>query len=275
MKNTFPTLPTYSATYSAICSIFLFCTTIAPVSAQSISEQVNERKSVNVCIWPDYYAISYRVPRTGTLTGIDIDMSRAFAKWLNVDLNYVQSSFAKLQQNMTNGKCDIAMHGVAIRDSRKAFMDFSAPYLRSGIYAISAQSNSQLQQWEDIDQQGVIAVVQKETFMEPVMRNSLKNAQLLVVDNFKAREQAVQSGSADVFMTDYPYGKRMISLTKWAKLLSPKTPFANTEYAYAVPKNNPDWLAKVNLFVAESKANGTLKTLAEKHQLLPIVVLDH
>lgn len=251
------------------------CTTTVSASTQPISEQISERNSINVCIWPDYYAISYRAPRTGKLSGIDIDMSKALAKWLDVDLNYVESSFAKLQQNMSNGKCDIAMHGVAIRDSRKAFMDFSAPYLRSGIYGVSAQSNSQLQQWGDIDQPGVIAVVQKETFMEPVMRSKLKNAQLLVVDNFKAREQAVRSGNADVFMTDYPYGKRMISLTKWAKLLTPNTPFASTEYAYAVPRNNPAWLAKINLFLSESKANGTLKALAEKHQLLPIVVLEN
>jgi ABC-type amino acid transport substrate-binding protein len=268
LKKTFSTLFTS-------CSVFLLFTTSLPVFAQSVSERISQRNNINVCIWPDYYAISYRTPRTGVLTGIDIDMAKTLAKWLNVKLTYVESSFAKLHQNMTNGQCDIAMHGVAIRENRKAFMDFSAPYLRSGIYGISSQSNTQIQHWDDIDQEGVIAVVQKKTFMEPVMRNSLKHAQLLVVDSFKAREQAVQNGSADVFMTDYPYGKRMITLTKWAKLLTPVMPYASTEYAYAVPKNNPDWLAKVNQFVSESKANGTLKALAEQHQLLPIIVLDH
>ncbi len=271
MKKTFSILLIISATLLCFSAN---ANTNATAHVKSISEQVSLRNSINVCIWPDYYAISYRTPRTGVLTGIDIEMAKAFAKWLNVKLNYVESSFAKLQQNMTNGQCDIAMHGVAIRESRKAFMDFSIPYLRSGIYGISTQSNTEILNWDDIDQEGVIAVVQKETFMEPVMRNSLKHAELLVVDSFKAREQAVQSGRADVFMTDYPYGKRMISLTKWAKLLTPPKPFSSTDYAYTVPKNDPQWLAKVNQFVSESKANGTLTKLAELYQLSPILIQD-
>jgi ABC-type amino acid transport substrate-binding protein len=260
--------------YIKYCAFSLFIGVTTPVFSASLVEKVAQRESLNVCIWPGYYAISYRAPRTEVLTGIDVDMARLFAKWLLVELNFVDSSFAKLQQNITNGNCDIAMHGVAIRENRKAYMDFSAPHLRSGIYGISMQSNQQIRTWDDIDLEGVIAVVQKKTFMEPVMRTTLKRAQLLVVDSFKAREQAVQSGRADVFMTDFPYGKRMISLTKWARLLSPKQPFSTTEYAYAVPKGDKRWLAKVNAFLSEKKADGTLLALAEKYQLTPIVVTD-
>ncbi|MEH6446975.1 MAG: ABC transporter substrate-binding protein [Oceanospirillaceae bacterium] len=263
-----------SLIYIKYCAFSLFIGLTTPVFSASIIEKVMQREALNVCIWPGYYAISYRPPRTSVLNGIDVDMARLFAKWLSVKLNFVDSSFAKLQQNITNGKCDIAMHGVAIRESRKAYMNFSAPHLRSSIYGISMQSNQQIRTWDDIDQEGVIAVVQKKTFMEPVMRATLKHAQLLVVDSFKAREQAVQSGRADVFMTDFPYGKRMTSLTKWARLLSPKQPFASTEYAYAVPKGDLRWLAKVNSFLREKKADGTLLALAEKYQLTPIVVTN-
>jgi len=254
---------------------FLFLTTVfLPVSAvaESRLEVIQKNGEMRVCIWPGYYSISYRNPRTSVLEGIDIDMAREFAGDLKVKLTFVDSSFAKLKENLTNDACDIAMHGVGVREDRKKFMDFSAPHLASGIYAVSMRSNDMIKTWNDIDQEGVIAVVQKGTYMEPVMRSYLKKARLSVVNSFKAREQEVQSGRADVFMTDFPYGRRMAKLTKWARLLLPEEPLAPTPYAYAVPKGDMAWLARVNAFVKAVKADGRLARSGARHGLTPIVL---
>lgn len=242
-----------------------------PLHADSRLDQIKAREELKVCIWPDYFAISYRNPRTQVLEGIDIDMAKAFAERLDVKLTFVESSFGALVKNMSNDTCDIAMHGVGVRDSRRPHMDFSEPHLASGIYAIAMKSNSHIKTWDDIDVPGNVIVVQKGTYMEPVMRNYLKQAELSVVDSFKAREQEVQSGRADVFMTDYPYGKRMAALTRWARLITPETPLSPTPYAYAVPKNDNKWLMEVNRFVAAMKDNGKLQEYAEKNGLSPIV----
>lgn len=239
--------------------------------AETRLERIQKNNELRVCIWPGYYAISYRNPRTGQLEGIDIEMAHAFARDLGVDLTFVDSSFGKIKQNMTNDACDISMHGVGVRPDREPFMDFSEPHLISGIYAVSMKSNPAIKKWGDIDEIGNIVVVQKGTYMEPVMRDYLKRAELVVVDSFKAREQEVEAGRADVFMTDYPYGRRMASLTTWARLMSPATALAPTPYAYAVPKGEPHWLARVNEFVATVKKDGRLATAAKKHGLSPIV----
>jgi len=252
---------------------FLLLTMIASVEvlAESRVDTIKEKGELKVCIWPGYFAISYKNPRTSKLEGIDIDMAHELAKSLGVKLTFVESSFAKLIENMTNDACDIAMHGVGVRKTREKFMDFAEPHLISGIYAISMKRNKNITKWDDIDQDDNIVVVQKGTYMEPVMRDYLKKAELTVVDNFKAREQDVQSGRADVFMTDYPYGKRMVSLTKWAKLLEPKEVLAPTPYAYAIPKGDAKWLETVNIFVKEIKSNGLLAASAERHGLTPIL----
>jgi len=239
-------------------------------TAELLSE-IQQRGVLRVCIWPDYYRISYRNPRTGILEGIDIDMARELSEDLEVDLQFIDSSFAQLKQNLQNGQCDIAMHGVGVREDRRQAMDFSEAHLRSGIYAVVEKSHPGLKQWQDLDQPGNIIVVQKGTYMEPVMQDYLQQAQLSVVDNFKAREQAVMSGRADAFMTDYPYGQRMVQLSGWGNLLSPKTPLAPTPYAYAVPKYQPQWLKRVNQFVAAIKQDGRLRQAAKTHNLLPIV----
>ncbi|MGB0467108.1 MAG: substrate-binding periplasmic protein [Pontibacterium sp.] len=252
-------------------SLFVACISVLPARAADRLGQVLETKELRVCIWPGYFSITYQNPRTQLLEGIDIDMAKALAKHLGVGLKFVDSSFARLINNMTTDACDVAMHGVGIRESRKAYMDFTQPHLVSGIYAVVDKQNSDIREWADIDQPGVVVVVQKSTYMEPVMRDYLKHAELSVVNSFKAREQEVQSGRADVFMTDYPYGKRMVSLTEWASLLAPSEPLAPTPYAYAVPKGDKQWLKTVDEFVSLVKADGRLKAAAVKHGLSPIV----
>ncbi len=254
-----------------ISMIICLCIPVV-ANADSILQNIKTNGEVKVCIWPDYFTISYRNPRNNKLEGIDIDMAYELAKSLGVKVKFIDSSFAKLAENMTNGACDIAMHAVGIRDDRKPYMAFSDPHLISGIYAISMKSDTSIQNWDDLDREGNVIVVQKGTYMEPVMRDYLKQAELSVVDSFKAREQEVQSGRADAFMTDYPYGRRMASLTNWANLLTPDKPLAPTPYTFAVPKGDNEWLDTVNNFVRQVKADGRLYKSAIVHGLTPIVV---
>lgn len=245
-----------------------------PTLASERSERIIASGEIKVCIWPDYFAISYRNPRTFKLEGIDIDMAHALADRMGVKPAFVASSFSKLIDNMKNNACDISMHAVGIRDDRKPYMDFSQPYLASGIYAVGSKDNTLLNSWDSLDDERVIVTVQKGTFMEPVVKARFKRAAVTVVDNFKAREQEVLSGRADVFMCDYPYGKRMAELTNWAVLLSPAEPFAKTSYAYAVPKGETEWLQEVDAFLLEMKRSGRLAEYAEKNGLTEIVVTD-
>lgn len=66
----------------------------------------------------------------------------------------------------------------------------------------------------------------KGTLHEPLMRERLKNARLITPDTPHAREQEVQAGRADVFMTDFPYTRRMLETTDWARLVAPTTVLA-------------------------------------------------
>lgn len=233
--------------------------------------RIQERGQLAICIWPDYYAISYRNPRTGDLQGIDIDMAHALANDLGVDPQFIESSFAQLVDSMQNDGCDIAMHAVGITPQRANWMAFSEPHLRSGFYGITTKDHPVIRQWADIDQPGIVVSVLKGTVMEPVMNEHLSQATLSVVDDLRAREQEVMSGRADVFITDYPYGKRMVELTDWAALIEPPRIFAATDYGYAVPLNEPLWLARVNQFVATVKADGRLRAAAERHGLVAIL----
>ncbi len=247
----------------------------APLQAQeSTLDRIQSAKNLRICVWPDYFGISYRDPKTQQLSGIDVDMARALGRDLDVRVEFVDTSFAKLIADVTEGRCDVAMFAIGITPLRLEKLRFTKPHLASDIYAITTQSNRRIKGWNDIDKPGSVVAVAKGTLHEPVMKEKLKAATLKVLDTPHAREQEVESGRADVFMTDFPYSQRMLKTTDWARLIKPDVTYHITPYAYAMRQGDDLWHARLEQFVAKVKRNGELKAAAERHGLLPIAVLD-
>ncbi len=242
-------------------------------AASEREQQIVQSGKLRVCIWPDYFSISYKNKKTGELEGIDIGLSREFAKDLGVTVEYVPTHFGIFMNDIEQDKCDLAMFGVGKTDARAKRIDYSEPYLSSGMYGIANKTNPIVTSWESMDQPGVVICVQQGTYMEGAMRNSLKNAELMTVVKHSQREVEVRSGRADVFITDYPYGQKMVKVYDWAELLTPKTETEQFQYAYAVKKGQAEWLKRVNQFVSDIKSDGRLKQYAEENNLLPIALV--
>ncbi len=240
--------------------------------AGAVLDRVRAKATVTVCVWPDYYGISYRNPRTQLLTGIDIDLSSAFGQDLHVKVQTVDSSFATLVEDLKSDRCDIAMFAIGMLPQRMEQLAFSQPYLQSDIFAITTRSNRVVREWADIDQPGVQVAVQAGTFMEPVMAQALKKATMVVVRPPATREQELEAGRVDVFMTDFPYSRRLLDNADWARLVSPPAPFHVLPYGYAMKQGDAQWLATVNEFVARIKHDGRLESAARRHGLSPILV---
>ena len=237
-----------------------------------VLDRIRSQAILRVCIWPDYYGITYRSPRNGQLSGIDIELSTELSRWLGVPLEYVDSSFTKLIEDLHAERCDIAMFAVGITPQRQQALKFSQPYLRSDIYGVTTRSNRVVRQWSDIDQSGVRVGVQAGTFMEPVMAETLKQARSIVIAPPLTREQELEAGRIDVFMTDYPYSRRLLDNADWARLVAPPQPFHPIPYAYAVKPGDEDWLREVDRFVAQIKRDGRLEGAARRAGLAEILV---
>ncbi len=250
----------------------LLCSTLA--QAESRLERVIHDGALRVCIWPDYFGISWRDPRTQSLSGVDVDLARELGKSLGVEVRFIDSSFARLIDDVTQDRCDVAMFAIGIIPARAEKLDFTQPHLASDIYGITSRSNRTIRNWADIDRPGVIVAVAKGTLHETVMKDKLRQATLLVTTTAAGREAEVEAGRADVFMTDYPFSRRMLAQTDWARLVAPESTYHITRYAWAVAKGDAPWLARLNQFVAEIKRDGRLKTFARRYQLEPIVVAD-
>ena len=242
--------------------------------AQPVLDRVRTARALKVCIWPEYYGVTYRHPRTQELSGIDIELAAALAADLNVRVVYVDSSFPTLVSDLVEDRCDVAMFAVGVTAQRAEKLRFTQPYLRSDIYGITTKSNQVVREWSDIDKPGVLVAVQSGTFMEPVMEQRLKHAQLVRVKLPATRERELVAGRVDVFMTDYPYSQRMLANTDWARLVSPPSVFHITPYAYAMAPGDDRWHERIEAFVRAVKEDGRLLEAARRYRLEPMVRRD-
>lgn len=259
---------------SAILSVLSVSIAEPAIAADGKLQKIAEHKQLRVCSWPDYYAISFRNPRTGALEGLDAELAQAFADDLGVRLAVVESSFPRFIDDLLADRCDIGMFAIGATPARAQRVAFSQPYLRSGIYAVTTQTNDGIRRWEDLDRAGNVVAVQKDTYMDGYARSAIKAARIVAVTRPQEREEEVQSGRADAFLTDYPYGQRMLAFHSWARLIVPEVPVQPTPYAYAVAPGDVAWLERVNAFVAAIKTDGRLETIAARYKLTPIVARD-
>jgi len=235
-------------------------------------QRIRTAQTLRVCIWPDYYGISFRNPKTLQLSGIDVDLARELARDLGVEVEFVDSAFATLIEDVLGDRCDIAMFAIGITPERRRHLHFTQPHLASDIYGITTHANRRIRNWSDIDQPGTVVAVAKGTLHEPIMRQKLRHAELRVLDTPHAREQEVQSGRADVFMTDYPYSRRMLASHDWARLVSPDDPYHVTPYAWAMAPGEDAFHARVERFITAIKTDGRLLESARRQGLAPIVL---
>jgi len=254
--------------------IFLLLIGIHSIIMADALSSILDSQKLRVCIWPEYYGISYVDPRTQALKGIDVDLAYELGKDLGVSVAFVESSFATLIVDIQNKRCDIAMFAIGRTPLRMEQLTLTTPHLASDIYAIATKSNRRIHQWDDIDKPDVVVAVAKGTYHVDIMKQRLTRAKLLIVDSFTAREQEVEAGRADVFMTDYPFGMRMIEQKEWAKLIKPSKPFHITPYGWAIAQGETRFLEKVESFISTIKWDGRLHKAAQAHHLEPIVLIE-
>lgn len=259
-------------TLGLLALILLVPSASAFAAPDSRLDRIVATQTLRVCVWPDYYGISWRNPKTAALVGIDIDLAHALGNDLKVDVEFVNSAFSTLIDDVLGDRCDIAMFAIGITPARSERLRFTSPHLASDIYAITTRSNRRIRDWSDIDQPGVVVAVAKGTLHEPVMRQKLQHASLVAPATPQAREQEVESGRADVFMTDFPFSRRMLDNTDWARLVSPPETYHITPYAWAIAPGDDAWHARLEAFVATIKRDGRLHAAALRHGLDPIVV---
>ncbi|MGU3576229.1 ABC transporter substrate-binding protein [Brucellaceae bacterium C25G] len=100
-------------------------------SAQELPERIAAKKEITIAVVPNYPPLEFKDPKTGELTGLDIDLGKALAKQLGVDVKWEEISFEQLVSSLNTGRADMIISGMSDMPGRRETLDF-VDYLASG-----------------------------------------------------------------------------------------------------------------------------------------------
>ena len=193
----------------------------------------------------------YEFLRGQEIAGIDVEICRAVAKKLNRPFKAETVDFDSVIPAVISGKADLAAAGITVTEDRKKNVDFSIPYVKTGIVVIYKKSNP----FKDKDQlKGKRIGVQSGTTSETFVLEQLKQEP----ERSKSPAEAVaalKSGRVDFVIADIDPAKNCV---KGEVDLALSDFITSEEYAIAIRKGQPELLKAIDETITELKASGQL-----------------
>lgn len=145
----------------------------------------------------------FSVEEGGSLRGADVDLALALAAKLQVQPQFVRTSWPALMQDYAAGRFDVAAGGISVTPARTARAAFSIPYHRGGKTPIvRCGTQAGFDTLAEIDRPGVRVVVNPGGTNEQFAREHLSAAQRIVHADNRTIFAEVAAGRADVMVTD-------------------------------------------------------------------------
>ena len=193
----------------------------------------------------------YEFLRGQEVVGIDVEICRAVAERLGREFRVESMEFDSVIASVASGKSDLAAAGITITEDRKKNVDFSEPYVTTGIVVIYQKAKP----YSDIGQlKGAKVGVQAGTTSETYVLETLKQQP----ERFKTTPEAcaaMLAGRCAYVIADIDPAKNCV---KGDDALAISGFLSSESYAVAVAKGKRDLLAAVNETIAAVKSDGRL-----------------
>lgn len=248
---------------------FSSCNSSDTESNDKITEIV-ERGTLLVGTTGDYRPLSFR-ESDGTYWGFCIEMAQQIALDLNVETEYVPTSWPTLTADVMAEpqKFDLAIGGITITDDRREIMLMSEGYLTNGKTILCRATDAdQFLSLQDINKPDVRVMVNPGGLNEKFANENLAQATIIVHPKNEEIPELIAEGEADVMITEITEAPYYVQTDP--RLAAPllDKPFNHGEIGVLMRKGQEDLLQAVNKTIRKMKSNGTLRHLHEKYGLV-------
>ncbi len=197
--------------------------------------------------------------------GFDIDLGREMARELGVDFAPVNTRWTSIIPSLNLGRCDIIISGMSVTEWRRRKVDFSEPYMQVGqTVLLNARLAEQVTAYLDLNDARYKVASKPGTTGEDAVRRLLPEADYRPFESELEAAQAVARGEVDALVYDRPFNATFVAMQGGEDLVFLDQPFTDEAIAFAIRKDDPEFLAWLNDFLAEIKADGRYEDLRRK-----------
>ncbi|SHH73589.1 transporter substrate-binding domain-containing protein [Pollutimonas bauzanensis] len=194
-------------------------------------------------------------PETKKQTGHDIDLARAYAKQLGVELKLIPTNPANRIPLLTSGKADVVFASFTITDERAKVVDFTTPYFLVGqVFLAKKGVLSSLDKLK-----GLRVGTEKGTTMEANLRKNYPDARVVLYDDSPLALAALRNGNVQAITNDGVKLTAQWNTLPEAERADYEIPNFTVSKEYlgaAVPKGEKALLDSLNSWLLASEADG-------------------
>lgn len=220
-------------------------------------DDIREAGVLKVCTTGDYRPFTYKDPKTGKYTGLDVEMARDLAKRLEVDAEFVDTTWKDLMPDFLDS-CDLAVGGVSISLDRAERAAFSTATLDEGKTPITKCENvDKYDTISKINQPGVRSITPIGGTNQKFAEEHYPRGKIIEFDDNNSIFDEIIDGNADVMTTD-------ASETRWVAnkhpelcAVHPDKPFNYSQKAYMLPRGDTAFKEYVDAWLNKAQHDGT------------------
>lgn len=242
-----------------ICLVALV-SVMAPLNAQAgMIETVQERGILRI-------GVSLFVPWTfkkgnDQLDGFDIAVANRLAEDMGVEAEFKIYPLDAIISGLEKDEIDIIAAGLAITPQRALKVNFSQPYMESGIaLAANKEATKEIKTFVELDVAANKVGVVQDTLANEFSERFFKNAKILVFSSVEEAEKAVLAGEVTVYVASVPE-VNFLALEHPEIIDAPlNKPLIASQAGLAVKKGDQEWLNFLNSWIISRSANKWLDT---------------
>ena len=248
--------------FAALTSTILAAPAFAQTATQSLSsESVIEtiKKDGVIRIGLSIFTPWSMRDINGELIGFELDVGRALAEDMGVDVEFVPTAWDGIIPQLVSGNFDVIISGMSVTPARNLTINFTNPYAYSGLTILSNSAMTDGFALEDYNSSDVTFGARRGGTPATVIGQLFPEATLLLFDEDGAATQEVLNGNAHATMGAEPTPS--LEARRYPDTLS--VPFDQTFLAtgegFGLRKGDADALNFFNNWIAVRHANGWLK----------------
>jgi ABC-type amino acid transport substrate-binding protein len=201
---------------------------------------------------------------SGKVEGFDIDLLTAIAKKQSFNLDVHNALFDTIFTALSYGQYDVVASASTITPERQQTVSFSAPYFVAGQVIVVRKADLANYKSTD-DLAGKTVGVQLGTTGAEAAKGIKNVKEVKEFSTAPEAFQALANGTLDAVVNDNVTSLSIILNSPTLNLAVVGQPFTSEYYGFAVRKDCPDLLAKINQGLAEVIADGTYAKIYAKY----------
>ena len=249
----------------SIIITLIILTTGFIANADSTLDKILQSGTLKVGTTGDFPGWSFKNTTTNEYEGFDIDVAKALATDMGVEIEFVPTDWKNLVSGVVANKYYMTS-SASITTKRAMQAGYSDSYYGTGTVAMTLKKNAdKFNGWDSVN--GTPVAVTLGTVFENEAKKSFPDSKIIAVEAPARDFQEVLSGRSLVSLTSKVEAVKLMQTYPELAAINFDSPKNAKLFAILLPRGDQEWINFINHWIKDKKNKGFFSTTAIKFGL--------